>query len=96
MPDHIHLVSGTPGDPDPEMMLKDWKTYGSRALNRLINWTPPMLRPVWWVRGGSKRNLPTIRYRVNAIRYVRDQENSLVVWLSTEAEALLKECLPPP
>src|SRR3954449_11068863 len=27
MPDHVHLVFGTPGDPDPSAMLRDWKSY---------------------------------------------------------------------
>jgi hypothetical protein len=30
---HVHLVFGTPGDPDPDRMLTDWKAYASRALN---------------------------------------------------------------
>src|SRR5688572_2026107 len=29
--DHVHLVFGTPGDPDPGDMLEDWKAYASRA-----------------------------------------------------------------
>ena len=86
---HIHLVFGTVGDPDPDTMLGDWKAYCSRALNRMIGWTPPDPRPVWWERDGSKRVCPTSQARANRIRYVRDQEKPLVVWLSTEAEQLL-------
>jgi hypothetical protein len=34
MANHIHLVVGVPGDPDPKKILGDFKSYGSRALNR--------------------------------------------------------------
>ncbi len=30
MGDHIHLVFGVPGDPDPSEILKSWKSYASR------------------------------------------------------------------
>ena len=33
MADHVHLVVGVPGDPDPHAMLRDFKAYGSRALS---------------------------------------------------------------
>ncbi|MCY2963548.1 MAG: hypothetical protein NT069_07850, partial [Planctomycetota bacterium] len=34
LPNHIHLVTAVPGDPDPHVLLRDYKAYGSRALNR--------------------------------------------------------------
>src|SRR5205823_6747287 len=34
MINHVHVVYGVPGDPDPSDMLRDWKSYASRALNR--------------------------------------------------------------
>ena len=89
MTDHIHLVFGTPGDPDQDEMLEDWKVYASRALNRHAGWTPPTPRPIWWARGGSTRVLQATINRTSAIRYVRDQENPLVCWLSDEAAQLL-------
>jgi REP element-mobilizing transposase RayT len=91
MPDHIHLVFGTPGDPDPAELMEDWKAYASRALNKLIGWSPPTPRPLWWVRGGSKRIVRTDARRASAIRYVRYQERPLVVWLSDAAESLLAQ-----
>jgi REP element-mobilizing transposase RayT len=91
MVNHFHLVFGTVGDPDPDKMLDDWKAYCSRALNRLVRWAPPDPRPVWWERGGSKRKCSTPLARAAAIRYVRDQDNPLVVWLSSEAEQFLAE-----
>jgi REP element-mobilizing transposase RayT len=91
MTDHVHLVFGTPGDPDPSEMLEDWKTYASRALNRLIGWAPPASRPIWWVRGGSTRILKKPARRADAIRYVLSQEHPLVVWVGSTASQLLQE-----
>ena len=48
MPNHIHLVVGVPGDPEPDVLLRDFKAYGSRALNRRHS------RPAsgtWWTEG---------------------------------------------
>src|SRR4051794_1993260 len=51
---HVHLVYGVPGDPDPSDMLRDWKSYASRALNR-TGARPG--GPRWWADRGSKRRL---------------------------------------
>jgi REP element-mobilizing transposase RayT len=91
LPDHVHLVFGTPGDPDPDDMLDDWKAYASRALNRLVGWAPPAPRPVWWVVGGSTRILRTPERRAAAVRYVLRQEAPLIVWQSATAVQLLRE-----
>jgi hypothetical protein len=37
MRNHVHLMVGVPGDPDPADLLRDFKSYGSRALNRVRN-----------------------------------------------------------
>jgi len=47
MANHIHLVVGVPGDPDPSDLMQSFKPYGSRALNR--TWSS---RPA--ARGGPK------------------------------------------
>jgi REP element-mobilizing transposase RayT len=94
--DHVHLVFGTPGDPDPDDMLDDWKSYASRALNRLIGWAPPAKRPDWWVIGGSKRILRQPARRAAAIRYVLSQEQPLVVWVGPTVPQLLEEYPQPP
>jgi REP element-mobilizing transposase RayT len=94
--DHIHLIFGTPGDPDPSEMLEDWKCYASRAMNKLIGWKPPAPRPKWWAIGGSKRILRTESRRVAAMRYVRDQDMPLVLWLSDRAIGLLAQYLDGP
>ena len=82
---HVQLVFGVAGDPDPSKMLGDWKSYGSRSLNRRFG------KPAgeWWADKGSKRPLKTELRRWAANRYVRDQENPLLVWLSSEAQRLL-------
>jgi REP element-mobilizing transposase RayT len=84
---HVHLVFGVPEDPDPSEMLKSWKSYASRVLNR-TGAKPPA--PRWFADGGSKRPVKGESNRASAIRYVRDQVAPLVVWLSGEAELLIR------
>jgi REP element-mobilizing transposase RayT len=75
---HIHVFVGVPGDPDPEDLLRDFKAYGSRALNRQFS------RPksgTWWTESGSKRVKRTEDSMVKAVRYVAGQENPLLVWV---------------
>lgn len=43
MANHLHLVVGVIGDPEPETLLRDFKSYGSRALNR--QWPTPASGP---------------------------------------------------
>jgi REP element-mobilizing transposase RayT len=78
MTSHIHIVVGVPGDPDPETILRDFKAYGSRALNR--KWGKPK-SDTWWTESGSKRRLKTDDAVLRATQYVRDQESPLVVWI---------------
>lgn len=77
--DHFHLVVGVEGDPDPWVMLRDFKSYASRALNR--KWGKPPSE-TWWTESGSKRKLPNDEALRNGVMYVRDQREPLVVWLS--------------
>ncbi len=86
MVNHVHIVFAVPGDPDPSHMLRDWKSYASRALNKT---GPKLPAGRWWADGGSKRPIKTDERRLAAIKYVRDQENPLLVWLSPEARQLL-------
>ena len=88
---HIHLVVATPGDPDPDDLLDDFKAYASRALNRLVGYKPPAPRPIWWAQGGSKRILKSDGHRAGVVRYVRDQELPLVVWVSDTGRELLAQ-----
>lgn len=78
---HVHLVAGVPGDPEPEVLLRDFKAYGSRALNRQFE------RPIsgtWWTEGGSKRVKRTEEAVAAAVRCVARQKGALVVWVDGE------------
>ena len=77
MSQHIHLVVGVPGDPDPDDVLNDFKRYGSQCLNRVWE-TPKSGR--WWTRGGSKRKLADDAAILAGISYTIDQEFPLVIW----------------
>ncbi|MBW3597099.1 MAG: transposase [Planctomycetes bacterium] len=77
MSNHVHLVVGVPGDPDPETLLRDFKSYGSRALNR--RWSKPV-SDTWWTESGSKRKLANEAAILAAVRYVIEQEFPLVLW----------------
>jgi REP element-mobilizing transposase RayT len=76
---HVHLVVGVPGDPDPTKVLGDFKAYGSRALSQ--RWGKPR-SGTWWTYAGSKRKLADERAVRSAVRYVRTQERPLVVWVA--------------
>jgi hypothetical protein len=78
-------VFGVKGDPDPSDMLRDWKSWASRALNLLER------KQHWWVDGGSKRPIKSDEKWVGEVRYVRDQENPLVVWVSEQAKVRLAD-----
>jgi len=77
MNSHIHVVVRVLGDPDPEDLLRDFKSYASRELNKSFG------RPkskTWWTESGSKRKLPTPEAVIGGVRYVRNQDNPLVSW----------------
>jgi REP element-mobilizing transposase RayT len=83
MANHVHLVIGVPGDPDPDSLLRDFKAYGSRALNK--RWSKPESE-TWWTESGSKRKLPNETAVLAAIRYVIEQEHPLLVWTAAVPE----------
>jgi REP element-mobilizing transposase RayT len=82
MANHFHIVVRVPGDPEPEQLLKDFKSYGSRKLNK--RWGKPASE-TWWTEGGSKRKLPNDEAVRTAIEYVRNQPNPLLIWIAGEA-----------
>jgi hypothetical protein len=49
MSNHFHIVVAVSGDPDPGTLLGDFKSYGSRKLNR--RWGKPPSE-TWWTGGG--------------------------------------------
>ena len=77
MAEHVHIVVGVPGDPDPSDILGDFKSYGSRSLNNL--WLRPK-SGTWWTQGGSKRRLKRRENVLAAIKYVLEQEHPLLIW----------------
>ena len=79
MAQHVHLVSGVPGDPKPTKILGDYKSYGSRALNK--RWTRPE-SDTWWTESGSMRKLKNERAIFAAVEYTRNQEFALLIWVN--------------
>lgn len=77
MANHVHIVLGVPGDPDPEDFLRDFKSYTSRTLNR--RWGK-LVSSNWWTESGSKRNMPNDEAVRSAVQYVVDQEYPLLIW----------------
>ena len=74
MANHVHLVVGVGGDPDPDVLLRDFKSYASRRLNRQFG-----RRERWWTEGGSTRKLPDDVAVHRAVNYVRDRDFPLVI-----------------
>jgi len=81
---HIHLIIGVTGDPDPATLLRDFKSYGSRRLNR--RWPVPMSK-TWWAESGSRRILKTEENRTQAVQYVLQQPGALLTWETGERPA---------
>ena len=85
MADHVHLLVGVTADPDPDALLRDFKAYGSRTLNRLFG------RRRWWADSGSTRKKATPEEVLIAAKYVRDQPFPLAVRLAAEVAATVRE-----
>jgi REP element-mobilizing transposase RayT len=81
MATHVHLVTGVEGDPEPFDILRDFKSYGSRELNR--RWGRPP-SDTWWTESGSKQKLQDEAHVLAAIRYVMQQEFPLVIWVAED------------
>lgn len=77
MRNHVHLVVGVIGDPQPSNIIRDFKRRGSRALNELNEHD----RRRWWTRGGSTRRLQREANVLAAVRYVREQWRPLSTWV---------------
>jgi REP element-mobilizing transposase RayT len=79
MANHVHLVVGVPGDPQPDVLLRDFKSYGSRCLNQRFG---KPASETWWTASGSRRKLPDERAVQAAVRYVRNQHKPLMIWVA--------------
>jgi REP element-mobilizing transposase RayT len=84
---HVHLLVEVVDDPDPEVILKDFKSYASRKLN--TRWDRPV-SDTWWTESGSKRKKWNCTAVVNAVRYVANQENPLVICVHSEWQHVLR------
>jgi len=82
MRNHIHIVVGVAGDPDPSDVLGDFKAYGSRALNK--KWGKPA-SGTWWTESGSKRKVRGEAALPDVVQYVHDQPCPLLIWISDDA-----------
>ena len=78
MANHFHLVVGVTDNPDPGKILGDFKSYGSRVLNRDFGCPAS---GTWWTAEGSKRKLPDENALLAATNYVlHKQPNPLLTW----------------
>jgi REP element-mobilizing transposase RayT len=89
MANHVHVVVGVPGDPDPEKLLGDFKAWATRRLN--TGWGR---RDRWWTQSGSRRKKQSPQAIRSAVLYVRDQPRALVVWLPPAVVAALASGAP--
>ncbi len=75
MSNHLHIVVEAPPAVDKDQLLRDFKSYGSRRLNRCFGRQPS---GTWWTDSGSAR---VVRHLAAAIFYVcHRQPNPLLVW----------------
>jgi len=81
MANHFHLVVTAPADVLTDNILRDFKSYASRVLNK--KWGKPRSE-TWWTASGSRRRLPDDRAVLCAIRYVLDQHRTLGRWLNSD------------
>jgi REP element-mobilizing transposase RayT len=81
MANHFHLVVAAGADIHSTTLLRDFKSYASRALNR--KWPKPA-SGTWWTESGSRRSLPDERAVVAAIEYVRHQQTPLAMWIASD------------
>ena len=83
MANHIHMLVGVPDDPDPVAILRDFKAYGSRRLNRQFN-TPA--GQTWWTTGGSTRKLPDATHIPAVANYIQQQSNPHLIWTRDDGQ----------
>lgn len=78
MADHMHIVVGVPGDPNPSKLLGDFKSWGTRCLSRRFG---APASGTWWTERGSRRKLGDDQAIHGAVRYaLYDQPDPLITW----------------
>ena len=72
---HVHVVVEAPPEVGKSQLLRDFKSYAARRLNKLFG---PKASGTWWTDGGSCR---VVRKLPSAVFYVcHRQPNPLVIW----------------
>jgi REP element-mobilizing transposase RayT len=75
---HLHIVVEAPPEVGKDQLLRDFKSYGSRRLNRCFGRQPS---GTWWTESGSAR---VVRDLGAANFYVcHRQQNPLLIWSRT-------------
>jgi REP element-mobilizing transposase RayT len=89
MTNHIHLVVETPPGVGKSQLLRDFKGYSSRRLNRLFG---ERIAGTWWSDGGSGR---LVKNLASAVYYVcHRQPWPLVVWSRQRGRIPVEESHP--
>jgi REP element-mobilizing transposase RayT len=86
MTNHVHVIVRVEVDVAPDVLLRDFKSYASRALNG--RWDKPA-SGTWWAESGSKRKKSDRGAVENAICYVARQERPLLIWVDSKWQSLL-------
>ena len=79
---HVHLVVRVEGDPEGESILRDFKSYAARKLNR--TWGVPP-NGSWWSESGSRRVLRGEGNVREAVDYVAGQPGAFLIWVNHAA-----------
>lgn len=87
MSNHFHAIIEIGDMENPENVMRDLKSYGSKKLNK--HYEKPR-SGTWWTTSGSNRPksadvIPTL------VRYLKNQDRILAIWIDprydTEPEA---------
>ena len=79
MAEHVHWVVTLPETSHGSIGLRDFKSYGSRALTQRFG---KPISETWWTSKGSNRWLPDEAELLAAIEYVRNQHSPLLIWIN--------------
>jgi hypothetical protein len=82
MANHFHVVVEAPAKTHSTHILRDLKSYASRALT---NEYGKPLSGTWWTESGSRRPLGDELAPSAAMRYGRDQFRPLAMWLEEDS-----------
>jgi REP element-mobilizing transposase RayT len=86
---HVHLVVEAPSEIGKPELLRDFKSYGARRLNRLFG---PRQSGTWWTDSGSCR---PVRNPASAVFYVcHRQPKPPLVWSAERGRILPVESNP--